>query len=250
MGWPALGTAKLDVPCYGDLTMFAYSLLLFLLFASCQPEGLPRPSIHPADGDTVLTIPAAPAPMLDGNIDNGEWEKSLRQDLAGGGHLYLQHHGDYLFVAMHGVASGWGHVYVLDGDSLRVLHASAALGMAVYHQVNEIPSPLKRAFVWEMRDPALTAPAKAARTAYLDKHGWVATIGGMGTPAVVEYQIEKRLLGSASVLAVVYAATPEDPLFWPASLQDATLDADLVRGDPPAMLTFNINHWQAVIFDE
>lgn len=230
--------------------MLASSLLLVLLFAGCQSDTLQRPPTLPADDDPDLTIPATPAPMLDGKIGDGEWEQALKQDLTGGGHLYLQHNGDHLYVAMHGVEPGWGHVYLLDGDSLRVLHASAALGMAVYTKGSDLSSNLSRTFVWEMRDPELTATAMATRTAYLEKHGWVATTGVMGTPEIVEYQIDKRLLTSASVLALVYAATPENPLFWPSSLQDATLNADLVRGTPPDNLAFDISRWQAVTFGE
>jgi hypothetical protein len=223
--------------------MFAYSVILLLLFASCQAHS--STDTHPE-----LTIPAAPAPRLDGSIGDSEWAQALQQDLAGGGHLYLQHHDNYLYVAMRGLEPGWGHVYVLDGDSLRVLHASAALGMVVYHQHSGEPSPLKRGFEWEMRDPGMNPEAQNARMAYLDKHGWVATTGGMGTSEDVEYQIDKRLLESASVLAVVYAATPEAPLYWPPSLHDATLNADLIRGAPPDLETFYPTGWQSIVFSE
>ncbi|HMB93469.1 MAG TPA: hypothetical protein VKP65_21635 [Rhodothermales bacterium] len=228
--------------------MFAYPFIILLLFAGCQPEGADHPAANPAYHD--LIIPAAPAPTLDGRIAEGEWAQALQQDLAGGGHLYLQHEGNYLYVAMRGVESGWGHVYVLEDDSLRVLHASAALGMAVYHQDDRKPSQLKREFVWEMRDPGMNPEVQEQRMDYLGKHGWVATTGHMGVPEEIEYQIDKRLLESASVLAVVYVATPEAPRYWPASLQDATLNADLIRGTPPDTQTFDPTGWQQVVFGE
>lgn len=230
--------------------MLAYSIILLLLFTGCPISGSHKTELPSTGAHPDVTIPAAPVPRLDGRIDDSEWAQAIQQDLTGGGYLYLQHSGNYLYVAMRGVEPGWGHVYVLDGDSLRVLHASAALGMAVYPQHSGDPSLLRRGFVWQMRDPSMNPEAQEVRKAYLDEHGWVATTGGMGTPEDVEYQIDKRLLGSASVLAVVYAATPETPLYWPASLQDATLDADLIRGTPPERQTFDPTGWQQVVFGE
>ena len=81
------------------------------------------------------------------------------------------------------------NIYVEDNDQVRILHASAALGTAIYQQGTDSWEQT-RAFDWKCRGSSNSEAAVAARAAYLQDERWVAGISLMGTPNELEYQIE------------------------------------------------------------
>jgi hypothetical protein len=75
-----------------------------------------------------------PAPTVDGKIDDGEWAGATTHRLEGGGDLRLLKRGDFLYVAVHGAATGLASLCAAKGDTVRILHASAAIGEARYER--------------------------------------------------------------------------------------------------------------------
>lgn len=193
-------------------------------------------------------IPTGGAITLDGTLDETEWWGAVRQPLEGGGEVWLRHDGAFLYVGVRGTAEGWSHVYVPHPDTVRVLHASAALGTAIYRPQGAAWEPVQ-AFDWAVRAPDLGPEAQAARAAFLGAHGWVASTNRMGTPTDIEFQIDRRLFAADDPrLAVVYASDAEHPHFWPASLADDTRRAELIFGTTPAGLRFEPAQWTTLAF--
>ncbi len=193
-----------------------------------------------------LQIPKANAPVIDGKLGEGEWKSALKQELAGGGELHLQHDGEFLYIGVRGTSHGWGHLYVIDADTVFVHHASAALGTATYLQKGELWLPQQK-FAWELRERSLTPQVEAARAAYLKSHDWLANNMNMGTPGVLEFKISRRFLQGESVsLALAFASDPAAPQYWPKTLADDCLKKDLIFGSAPVDLKFNLASWAKV----
>ena len=85
----------------------------------------------------MLLCNPVPGIQLDGVISDGEWENVTEHKLAGGGRLMMKKENKILFVAMIGNKKAWAHVYLSHRDTIKVLHASAALGEARYVKQND-----------------------------------------------------------------------------------------------------------------
>ena len=76
---------------------------------------------------------------------------------------------------------------MLHDQRIRVLHASASLGTAVYERSGEHWNAVQE-FAWRCRD-GQTSDQDRAR--FLEEEGWFATTCGVGTRGEVEFRIEK-----------------------------------------------------------
>lgn len=201
-----------------------------------------------ASAQTILVPKGVPI-VMDGNYSSGEWQDALRQELTGGGEIFLKHDDAHLYVCLRGTKTGWGHIYVAHGDTIYVLHTSAALGTAIYRRRNsEVWRPVQ-GFSWTMRSTALSEEAQTARKRFLESHGWVATTVRMGTPETLEFKIALNMFERETTsCAALFASAPDSPQYWPQSLQDDCLAEDLVRGNTPAGLKFNRESWARLKF--
>ena len=186
---------------------------------------------------TMVRVPRGTAPQIDGSIDAKEWADAFQLRLTGGEALFLKCDAQAVYLAIRGAEDGWSHVYVADSSSIRVLHASAALGEAVYQKTEGTWSPAVE-FSWGLRNSAQRTAAEKAR--YFEQHRWLANSVNRG--AVREYRLPRSALAGAS-LAVVYASDAEKPSYWPDSLHDATVAPGLVRGSTPKDLSFDPRQW-------
>lgn len=197
----------------------------------------------------TIPIPKGVPIVIDGNCSSEEWQEALRQELAGGGEIFLKHDDTHLYLCLRGAKPGWGHIYLTHDDTIHVLHASAALGTAIYRRGNsEVWQPVQ-GFSWTMRDTTLSKEAQAARETFLESHGWVANTMMMGTPETLEFKIARKILNSDTFsCAALFASAPDSPQYWPQSLQDDCLAEDLVRGNTPAGLKFKRESWAKLKF--
>lgn len=196
-----------------------------------------------ASGQTIQ-IPKGVPISIDGKFSVEEWKDALRQELVGGGEVHLKQDSAYLYICLRGSKQEWSHVYVTRGDTIYVLHASAALGTAIYCRSNgDVWQPLQE-FSWTMRDTSLSREAINAREKFLELHGWVANTVRMGTPGTLEYKIARKFFNNETpLLATVFASEAESPQFWPPALKDDCLTEKLIFGTTPAGLKFNREGW-------
>lgn len=197
--------------------------------------------------ETSIRVPKGNAITLDGKVTDEEWKPALRQELSGGGEVRLMHDGAYLLVGVKGTSQGLGHLYVSVGQDIYVLHASAALGAAIYRRdAGGVWQPAQT-FKWEMRDQSQSAEALVARAAYLKSNGWVASTIGMGNPNELEFKLAGNFKqGDELTLAVVYGMPPGAPRFWPKTVADDCLKQQLIFGQTPPGLQFKPASWARV----
>ena len=120
----------------------------------------------------AVRVPRATPVVIDGRMDGSEWRGSALQRLADGAELRLRHDGPSHFLGITSPRQTFASVCVARTDSIRVLHASAALGSVAYGHVADEWRPGDSAFVYGMRNPALTEAASGERADYISGHGW------------------------------------------------------------------------------
>jgi hypothetical protein len=65
---------------------------------------------------------------LDGKADEAEWKDAQKYELKNGGSLLVRKGENEIWVSLESSKKGWVQIYISAGDTIRVLHASAALG--------------------------------------------------------------------------------------------------------------------------
>lgn len=201
----------------------------------------------------ALSVQAAPrvdvpriatTPRVDGSIGTKEWKDAIRVPLGGGGQAMLQHNGTYLFIALVGRRNGIGTLCTLKNGEVHVLHASAALGTAVFKpEGNKWIST--RPFVWTNRDTGPGEEAQAERKKFLDAEGWFANARPDGSPGR-EYQIRIDRRGEIPLTLgfMGFVKKGEFELAtWPDNLADGCGDLDLGSGYTDRDYPFDPKTW-------
>src|SRR5262245_15744570 len=80
-----------------------------------------------------LALPRTGAPIIDGKATDAEWKGAWRSS-QGDTTLFLQHDGEDIYAAVKSPAPAITSIYIARADELKVLHASAAIGDAVYRR--------------------------------------------------------------------------------------------------------------------
>lgn len=190
----------------------------------------------------IIEVPQGDAATIDGIFSPGEWDAALTADLTPAGELMLMHDDGYLFLAMRSQRLGYGSICVIQDDVISILHASAALGVAVF-EPDDDGWQRTRQFEWCCR--SLTDHAE--RDAHFEREGWVASLGLMEPDEEMEYQIP--LDEGTLTLAVVYGGGTRfgSALWWPRSLRDDCRRVVSLSGNPPERLNFSPEQWVTII---
>jgi hypothetical protein len=202
--------------------------LVGLLLVGCQPAS---PPITP--------------PVIDGTLSPGEWDAARKESFRTGHPLYLMTDGEYLYVGIHSNYAGTltGNVFIQDGDRISVLHSSAALGTAIYEK-RDGSWYVVQPFTWQCRDFSDAPEAVAERAAFLEKDGWLGSIGPQGTLEELEFQIK---LPREPVRLVVWFDSQEMrdvPIIWPPGTMD--FFSEIPHGDPLSPFDFTPDDWAEV----
>ena len=185
---------------------------------------------------------------LDGMISKTEWAGASEYDLSSGGKLYVLRKGNDLYLGIKGTDPGWAHVYLHWKDSVRVLHASAALGDQVYIQRENWK--LQKKFNWELREFVYDEKLVQKQEAYFKKNGWCANNNNAGDKKTLEFRIDLARHGNTELrFASLYTADAKNLSYYPSTLTDNTLLQDLVSGSNPDNLQFKTSDWVKVKLD-
>ncbi len=206
----------------------------------------PTPTAGPLPTGPTLEAPLGEPPDIDGVLSPGEWQGARREELAGGGELWLLQDGEYLYLGIRAKEFGAGSICVDRGDRIEVLHASAALGTATY-TLAQGAWQRTRSFEWCCRSTGNSASARDTRAAHLESEGWLANISGMGAPEEMEYQI--ALQDGPLRLAVTYMEFHDSDqalVWWPAGIGEGCRNPALIRGPLPESLSFAPETWAMV----
>jgi hypothetical protein len=179
--------------------------------------------IGSAPSPSPVKVPRGSAPVIDGRIVNAEWQGAAVERLANGLDVRLRHDGKDLFVAVSSSANGFPSVCAARVDTVRVLHASAALGAVMYTRSGDAWSSRDTAFIYSMRSVDTTARARQERQAYREAHGWVASTARMGNLRNHEFQISLgRFDSNRPRIAIGYYRNDGPQVTWPESLLPAS----------------------------
>ena len=214
--------------------LFLISLLLF----GCG--GTAVPAIETTVPPTIT--PQTSQPTIDGTLSPGEWDTAVVEYLSDGSELLLMQDNDNFYLGVRSVTPEMigANVFIADGEQVRILHTSAALGTAVYQQNTDIWQQTQ-AFHWQCRDTSSSDAAQAERVAYLQENHWVAANSRMGTPNELEYQIEMKDAAPRIAVSVFRSSSPDERAFWPPTLND-----DTIRPNPdglPEKLNLTREQW-------
>ena len=217
-----------------------------------HPVVLPKSLSVRAPG-FVQEAPSVVAPQggpitLDGILKTEEWASAARHPFPGGEVLF-QSQGELVAVGVRGSQAGFPHIALSAGDSVWVLHASAALGMVVYARSGQVWNLISPP-TWEVRNPSLTSAAEEERERYLRANGWVGTTGRMGNPGETEFLIRMDAFGEDGLrLAVTHLAPdfPGETTRWPGISLDDVGALQLLTGPMPGRLEFTPNQWALLL---
>lgn len=189
-----------------------------------------------------LGVPRATAPVIDGTIGAEEWKPAVRVPLTNGGEALLQHDGTFLYVAISGTRTGIASFCTTSGEDVRILHASAALGTAVFRD-----GKATRGFTWTNRNTADTE----ARKKFLDAEQWFANATPRGS-LEREYQIAIAGRREIPIVLAFMSFAPNEAQgihYWPADVKDACAGIDLAAGKTDGVLTFEPKTWGVLRFN-
>ncbi len=213
----------------------------------------PRPVTPAAATETAvhtgITVPLGVSPTIDGRMSPGEWDGARQETFSDGSELFLMYAEGYLYLGLRANPADMiaGNIFLERGDEVLILHASAALGTAIYAPGAQ-DWEQTQGFMWRCRATSDSPAAQAEREAFLQEEGWLANNSRMGTANELEYQIaipEERLRLAVTFLR---ASDIEERIFWPVNLDD-----DCTRPTPggmPTQLSFTLDEWATIEITE
>ncbi|MCI0331400.1 MAG: hypothetical protein L0196_10750 [candidate division Zixibacteria bacterium] len=224
--------------------VLAGRFLMLNLPLSCAASAS-KPAVH---------VPRGAPVVIDGRMEENEWDGSALHRLPDGTVVRLRHDHGHLFVGITTPRPGFASVCVAQRDSVRVFHASAALGSVNYARRAREWVTSDTQFVYGMRNTELNDQARAERSEYLSRHGWVASTFRMGGGLVQELQFSLTRIPGMTGLALAFFVPEGDTgavVTWPAALppDDGCCDNRLVRGYVPPHLRFDPSKWAVLALD-
>ena len=150
--------------------------------------------------------------------------------------------GHFIYLAIRARESGTiaGNVFIQQGDQIKILHSSAALGTALFLK-EDLKWQKTQDFSWRCRSTGDSQSDNDERADFLLEEGWLAANGRMGIPNELEYKI--KILDGGFHMAVVYmkAYPPYEKIAWPDMLEDDSIQPS--QGGLPEEMWFSPADW-------
>lgn len=207
-------------------------------------------TVHAADKPPRIEVPrASKPPVIDGKVNTTEWTRAARVPLMDGGHALLLHSSTYLYVAFVARRAGTGSVCTMTTDGrVRVLHASAALGTALYAK-NGAKWDMAQPFTFTNRDTGPSPAAKKERNEFLAKEGWFANTDPAGqTQRELQIRLDDR---SELPIVLSFMTWVKPKVFdldvWPDTTVDGCAELDLAGGWTDRDYTFAPETWGVAV---
>lgn len=200
--------------------------------------------------EATITVPRSRAVVIDGTLEESEWRGSAVMRRADG-EVLLRHDGKYLYIGVRSARRGFPSVCFVRGDTVRVAHASFALGEVVYTR-NGTSWRLGAPFAWEAPARTLGVEMDQRRARFLAEHGWIGSTVPMGNPRHAEMQIaldqlDRRELRIGVALFMEDDGRGDGIAAWPRGLRDDCANDRLVRGYAPERATFRKKTWTRLV---
>jgi hypothetical protein len=229
-------------------TRWLAALLLLSLAAACAAPAATTAPAAPSPTPTPafdFRVPPGEPPTIDGTLSAGEWDGARVETFSDGSELFLLYSGGYLYLGVRGSKPELvaGNIYLDHGGEIAILHASAALGTAIYARQGESWNRTQD-FNWRCRATDDGPAAVAEREAFFEEERWVAANSYMGTPNELEYKIEVATPTVRLAMNLMRSSNIYVKVIWPAALGD-----DISRpapGEMPAQMQFDPEQWVTI----
>ncbi len=166
--------------------------------------------------------------------------KPVRLELSGGGEAQLLRNGDNLHVTVRAAKSGLASLCIGDEDRVEILHASAALGTAVYEREGEAWR-LRKPFQWSARQAA----SAEEKEGHFQSAGWLAGASNAGSPVrefVIRINDHRKNIG----LVFLHTQEPMTAAFAPLGMADDCRAVKLLQGNTADTARFAPETWMKV----
>lgn len=206
-----------------------WTLLPLLIVGAHQPPEIRVPQRSPA--------------VIDGRLSPGEWTGAYETDLPNESHLWLQHDGAYLYLAVWPPSTGYPSVCVTVGDTIRVLHASAALASSVYTR-DGAHWTQRKPFTFALRSGDIGPAGQTAQRSYLAAERWVASNNAMsGVEHEMKWSLSLMDRHDLRLALGVYVAAGDQVAGWPSGASDGCTAAKTVQGWLRPERDLNFTQW-------
>ena len=164
--------------------------------------------------------------------------------LTGGGEVTITSNGDFLDVAVKGPRSGLASLCVGDDRTVRILHASAAVGEAIYERDGD-SWKLRTGFEWKLRDASTGPPSEEQVKQFFASTGWTANPSRTGDP---QRNFRIRVTDRTRYLGVTFLTTSEPMAvsYSPAAMNDDCRAVKISQGYLPETARFDPRNWHQV----
>ena len=221
-------------------------LLVLISLVACNRTADLSQDIDESSGNSSgldqVEPPVIAEPIIDGIINDQEWQNAARYHFDEGSEVYLMISGNHLFLAIRANGGGMiaGNVFLAEENQIMILHTSAALGTALYNKDGEQYKKIKD-FSWCCRSKIDDEASRVAREKFFADENWLGINSFLGVENELEYKI--LLEGQLDMLAVnfIYADGGGDKQVWPVGLKDGV--SLPTSGGFPEMIEFSVEEW-------
>lgn len=168
--------------------------------------------------------------------------QTSRASMIGGGDVLVSKDGDVWRVVVTGARAGLASLCIADDRRVRILHASAAVGVGTYLRDGASWS-LQAGFDFKLRDGNQgQSPTEAERRDYFTTMGWVANADSTGTRPR-EFLI--RDAADIRFLGVTFLSTSEPMAVshWPETMDDDCRAMKVAQGYLAPAAAFRPERW-------
>ena len=189
-----------------------------------------------------IEISSQGEPVIDGVIDEGEWQGATIYHAEDGSELHLLFSGDHLYLAIRAVKGKMisGNVFLENDGQVSVLHTSAALGSALYEADGAHYKKIKD-FDWCCRSRIDNEGSRNAREKFYLEEAWLGINSFLGNENELEYKISLQDDPEALAVNFIYVDGEGDKLVWPEGLEDGVVQPTV--GGFPDTLDFSVENW-------
>jgi hypothetical protein len=218
-------------------TISYFLFLSILLLASCTSTRQQDSPVAP-----ILDIPQGNAPNIDGILDVEEWCQAQHTYMNDGTEILWTYANGFLYLGIDSTKLGAANLGIIKGNEIWILHSSAALGSAIYEE-NSTAWKLVQDYSWCCRSTNDLSQMEQL----LQEEGWRASIGYLGAPGQVEYQVALQADEMKLALAYISAEDTETVSHWPDTLSEETV-AELL-GRRKETQNFTTEEWATITIE-
>ena len=194
----------------------------------------------------IVFVPRGKPQAIDGTISQGEWDLAVSETFPDNSELLMMYSDGYLYVGIRANTAEMivGNIHLNYGDEISILHASAALGTAIYQKQVDDWQQLQ-GFSWCCRSSNLSETNQAEMNTLLENDHWLATNSRIGTPNEIEYQIEIEHESIQMAVNYIKVSEPNLKIPWPSNLND-----DCIKQTPgglPDQMHFSPDKWVTIV---